>query len=52
MTWEGKYDWTSHKEIAEKLDKNSKEELSSMLGKNWIDVPIEDGKQVIYSCWY
>ena len=49
MTWEGKYDWTSHKEIAEKLDKNSKEELSSMLGKNWIDVPIED-ISLIKSC--
>ena len=47
MTSEGKYDWTSHKEIAEKLDKNSKEELSSMLGKNWIDVPIKDINNMI-----
>ena len=47
MHWEGKFDWKSHKEIAEKLDKNTKEELSSMLGKNWIDVPIEDINNMI-----
>ena len=45
--FKGKYDWKSHKEIAEKLDKNTKEELSSMLGKNWIDVPIEDINNMI-----
>ena len=47
MHWEGKYDWTSHKEITEKLDKNTKEELSSMLGKNWIDVPIYEINNMI-----
>ena len=31
MHWEGKYDWTSHKEIAEKLDKNTKEELGDVM---------------------
>ena len=47
MSWEGKYDWTSHKEIAEKLSKEDKEELSHMLGKNWIDVPIKDINNMI-----
>ena len=47
MSWEGKYDWKDHKEIAKKLSKEDQEELSHMLGRHWIDVPIYEINNMI-----
>ena len=47
MSWEGKYDWKDHKEIAKKLSKEDQEELSYMLNRHWIDVPIYEINNMI-----